>query len=379
MLSSWMLLRRAPARQTRTISSSTSAPSFGIAFDIDGVLVRGGKELPRARRVLQSLRENNVPHIFLTNGGGCMEEAKAANLSKTLDWQIDPQHMILSHTPMREIASVYGDKRVLIMGSHDVYTVYPFHKYEQKYAMHLKPALLQAPFHDEPVEAIIIMHDPIDWAPEIQVAVDVLIGGNPPGSGQDCGTQTPLFVSNDDFVFSGAYPFPRFAQGAMRLKECFCAKWSGAFTKCLTLLYEERTGKPLEVTRYGKPHNVTYKYECAFALLGFLLRQLRILQLTFLPSFPISCNSYAENLLNKIAGRGPSNPLTSMYGIGDNPHADIQGANNAGDRWSSILVRTGIYDGTIPPAHTPDVISNDVFDAITYIYEQEGLDPSSLL
>lgn len=34
-----------------------------------------------------------------------------------------------------------------------------------------------APFHDEPVEAVIIMHDPIDWAPEIQVAVDVLIGG----------------------------------------------------------------------------------------------------------------------------------------------------------------------------------------------------------
>lgn len=72
----------------------------------------------------------------------------------------------------------------------------------------------QAPFHDEHVDAIIIMHDPIDWAPEIQVAVDVLIGGDPPGSGRPCGTQTPLFVSNDDFVFSGAYPFPRFAQGS---------------------------------------------------------------------------------------------------------------------------------------------------------------------
>uniref|UniRef100_K3WAY6 TIGR01456 family HAD hydrolase n=1 Tax=Globisporangium ultimum (strain ATCC 200006 / CBS 805.95 / DAOM BR144) TaxID=431595 RepID=K3WAY6_GLOUD len=286
---------------------------------------RGGKELPRARRVLQSLREDNVPHIFLTNGGGCMEEAKAANLSKILDWQIDPQQMILSHTPMREIATEYGFKKVSSVSdfTHHYPTQYPFHKYEHK----------QAPFHDEPVDAIIIMHDPVDWAPEIQVVVDVLIGGNPPGSGRDCGTQTPLFVSNDDFVFSGAYPFPRFAQGA--------------FTKCLTLLYEERTGKPLEVTRYGKPHNVTY--------------------------------NYAKNLLNKIAGRGPSNLLTSMYGIGDNPHADIQGANNAGDEWSSILVRTGIYDGTSPPAHTPDVISNDVFDAITYIYEKEGLDPSALL
>ena len=35
----------------------------------------------------------------------------------------------------------------------------------------------QAPHHEEPVAAIIVMHDPINWAPDIQVAVDVLIGG----------------------------------------------------------------------------------------------------------------------------------------------------------------------------------------------------------
>lgn len=70
-------------------------------------------------------------------------------------------------------------------------------------------------FHDEPIEAIIVMHDPTDWAPELQIAVDVLIGGLPPGSGTVSGKQTPLFVSNDDFIFSGAYPFPRFAQGSL--------------------------------------------------------------------------------------------------------------------------------------------------------------------
>ncbi|TYZ61307.1 hypothetical protein PybrP1_010531 [[Pythium] brassicae (nom. inval.)] len=327
------------AVRSRSISSR-AAPSFGIAFDIDGVLIRGGKELPRARRVLESLRGNNVPHLFLTNGGGCMEAAKAATLSSVLDLPIDPEHMVLSHTPMREIAN----KRVLIMGSYDVYTVarqygfkkvvsvkdlthhhptqYPFHSYDHR----------KAPFHEEPIEAIVIMHDPIDWAPEIQVAVDVLIGGDPPGTGRADGAQTPLFISNDDFVFSGAYPVPRFAQGA--------------FTKCLTLLYEERTGKKLEVTRYGKPHNVTYKY--------------------------------AENLLNKIAGRGASNPLAHIYGIGDNPLADIQGANNAGAHWSSILVRTGIYDGSIDPEHAPDVTTDCVFDAIRHIYEREGLDTASL-
>ncbi|OWZ20574.1 HAD hydrolase protein [Phytophthora megakarya] len=322
--------------------ATASAPSFGIAFDIDGVLIRGGHELPKAKRVLESLRSNNVPHIFLTNGGGCMEEDKAKNLSKVLDLTINPEHMILSHTPMREIAEAYGDKRVLIMGSYDVWNVakrygfnkvvsvedllhhypmqYPFNHYEQT----------MAPHHEEPIGAIIVMHDPINWAPEIQVAVDVLIGGDPPGSGRPSGKQTPLFVSNDDFTFSGAYPFPRFAQGA--------------FTRCLKLLYEDLTGRKLEVTNYGKPHEVTY--------------------------------NYAKRLLNTISAH--PDRLRHMYGIGDNPLSDIQGANNAGDEWTSILVRTGIYDGTKDPEHDPDVIVHGVYEAIKHIYKREGIDDSTL-
>ncbi|EEY66708.1 uncharacterized protein PITG_17259 [Phytophthora infestans T30-4] len=343
------LVRSLSSRYSRAFSVTSTAsntvafaPSFGIAFDIDGVLIRGGHELPKAKRVLQSLRANNVPHIFLTNGGGCMEKKKAENLSNILDLAIDPAHMILSHTPMREIAKTYGDKRVLIMGSHDVWhvakcygfkkvvsvenllhhhpTQYPFIHYEQT----------PAPHYEDPIEAIIVMHDPTNWAPEIQVAVDVLIGGDPPGSGNPSGKQTPLFVSNDDFVFSGAYPFPRFAQGA--------------FTRCLKLLYEDLTGRKLEVTNYGKPHNVTY--------------------------------NYAECLLNSISGQ--SEPLKHMYGIGDNPLSDIQGANNAGDDWTSILVRTGIYDGSKDPEHEPDVTVDGVYEAIKHIYKREGINDSTL-
>ncbi|KAG6977227.1 hypothetical protein JG688_00000578 [Phytophthora aleatoria] len=343
------LVRSLSRRYSRAFSvaasvsnTAASSPPFGIAFDIDGVLIRGGHELPKAKRVLQSLRANNVPHIFLTNGGGCMEEEKAKKLSSILDLPINPEHMILSHTPMREIAKTYGDKRVLIMGSHDVWhvakcygfkkvvsvedflhhhpTQYPFVHYEQT----------PAPHHEEPIEAIIVMHDPINWAPDIQVAVDVLIGGDPPGSGHPLGKQTSLFVSNDDFVFSGAYPFPRFAQGA--------------FTRCLKLLYEDLTGRELEVTNYGKPHNVTY--------------------------------NYAERLLNTISGQ--SEPLKHIYGIGDNPLSDIQGANNAGDEWTSILVRTGIYDGSKDPEHEPDVIVDGVCEAIKHIYKREGINDSTL-
>ncbi|TMW60080.1 hypothetical protein Poli38472_000122 [Pythium oligandrum] len=322
-------------------SSTPSEATFGIAFDIDGVLVRGGHVIPRAREVLKSLQEKNIPHVFLTNNGGVLEAAKAGSLGKTLGVEIEPERMILSHTPMRGLAEKFRDSRILLLGSSDVNNVareygfkkittvedlarhspgqFAFKTYEQK----------NAPYHDEPIEAIIIMHDPIDWAPELQITVDVLIGGNPLGSGRPDGTQTPLFISNEDFVFSSEYPFPRFAQGA--------------FMSCLRLLYNKYTGKDLEVTHYGKPHAVTY--------------------------------AYAEALLNKIAGRTASNPLKSIYGIGDNPHADIQGANNAGDHWSSILVRTGIYDGTKDPEHIPDVYADTVFEAIQYIYKNEGLPP----
>lgn len=37
-----------------------------------------------------------------------MEDEKAKKLSNILDWPINPEHMILSHTPMREITKTYG-------------------------------------------------------------------------------------------------------------------------------------------------------------------------------------------------------------------------------------------------------------------------------
>lgn len=65
---------------------------------------------------------------------------------------------------------------------------------------------------NEPIAAAMNMHDPTHWASEFQVLADVLIGGNPPGFRCQCDSQTPLYVSNRDFTFSGAYPATSFAQ-----------------------------------------------------------------------------------------------------------------------------------------------------------------------
>ena len=64
---------------------------FVIAFDIDGVLVRGGTPIPGAGPVLEYLVESQaspnvarrVPFIFITNGGGCLEESKATEICDT--------------------------------------------------------------------------------------------------------------------------------------------------------------------------------------------------------------------------------------------------------------------------------------------------------
>jgi len=49
--------------------------------------------------------------------------------------------------------------------------------------------------------------------------------------------------------------------------------------------------------------------------------------------------------------------------VGDNPAADIKGANDWG--FSSALVRTGVYrDVDGPPAHRPTVLVDDVEQAV---------------
>ncbi|OQS03024.1 hypothetical protein THRCLA_04653 [Thraustotheca clavata] len=308
---------------------------FGIAFDIDGVLIRGGRALPHAAKRIKQLQEKHVPHIFLTNGGGCVEEKKSKTLSSILNLPIDPKQMILAHTPMRELVKQYADSKVLVMGAYDVLDVAHHYGFKKVISIqdlaqhnpHQYPFLdwqhKKSPFAEEPIGAIIIFHDPIHWAQDLQIAIDALVGGDPLGSGK--GPQTPLFVSNDDFTFSGAYPVPRFAQGA--------------FTRCLKLLYEQHTGKPLEITRFGKPHLVQYEF--------------------------------AEEVMQSQV----SQPLERFYGIGDNPFSDIQGANAAGHHWTSVLVRTGVFqsDQENHDEHPGDIVVDSVDEAVEWILHEEGV------
>eukprot|EP00457_Paulinella_chromatophora_P007223 gb/GEZN01007244.1/.p1 GENE.gb/GEZN01007244.1/~~gb/GEZN01007244.1/.p1 ORF type:complete len:383 (-),score=45.25 gb/GEZN01007244.1/:291-1439(-) len=355
--------------QPRFFVSQTSGTGghcpFGIAFDVDGVLIRG-REVIRAapgavRRVFPKARggssQQGYPCVFLTNGGGCTEVHKAKQLSEWMQVDVRPEQVILSHTPMKELVPVFQDQLVIVAGYGgvaDVARSYGFKKVvtTNKFSLEfpdLVPSRLREPVRKDEedhfskeclkqVGAIMVFHDPNDWLLDLQVLTDVLAGhlhepildvGPMP---MPAPTQPPLFFSNPDFLFSGAYKAPRFAQGAFRV--------------ALAALYKELTGQPLQYTLYGKPEPKTYRY--AEKQLGL----------------------EAESL-----GYGTTE-IQRFFGIGDNPYADIYGANLAkqsGKQWTSVLVETGsigLSDDDFSPLLIPDIRLPHVGDAITAIFTE---------
>ncbi len=119
----------------RALSTATKRPVVGAVFDIDGVLLRGYAPLKGARDSLQRLADHNIPFIFLTNGmcisiwcfslqsrslavtlslsgGGVLESAKAAQMSELLDWEVQPEQVIVAHSPAQVLVPRFHDKRV---------------------------------------------------------------------------------------------------------------------------------------------------------------------------------------------------------------------------------------------------------------------------
>ena len=116
--------------QLRFLSTSTSRLSgaasnlqkpVAFAFDIDGVLKAGPNVLPEAKRALQILEGNNprsqkIPYIFITNGGGKHESARAKDLARELEVPVTEDQVIQAHTVMKSLVPLYADKPILMVG-----------------------------------------------------------------------------------------------------------------------------------------------------------------------------------------------------------------------------------------------------------------------
>jgi len=299
----------------------------------------------------------------MTNGGGVTEEARCEKLSAKLGIEITPDQIMQAHTVLRPLAKKYADYSILVLGGKgnngrevaqsygfknvhiplDILawnpTIWPFHQLTEEEKLFVRPT----DFSKTPIHAIFVLHDPRNWSLDIQIMTDVLRSPNGvvgseyvPFSRKHSHSQSAIQLAfcNPDLIWRNEYKIPRFGQGAF--KEAFQAVFRAA------------TGRNHPYTQFGKPYEVTYKF--GEKMLHDLMYK------------PVSEGDVIENEKDI--------PPSRIYMIGDNPASDIAGANAAS--WSSILVRTGVYDPAhAPPAHQPTYEAEDVEEAVKWAFERE--------
>ncbi|KAK7990895.1 HAD-superfamily subfamily IIA hydrolase [Apiospora arundinis] len=333
------------------------ADSFAFAFDIDGVLIRGGRAIPEAVEAMQVLNGKNeygikIPYIFLTNGGGKSEAERCADLSRQMEIDISTAQFICGHTPMSEMSTKY--KTVLVVGGEgekcrqvaesygftDVVTpgdiikynsaTTPFRKLTEEELANSR----QRDFDQTVIEAVFVFADSRDWAGDLQIILDVAMskGGRLGTMSETFDEGPPIFFSHNDVLWSAAHDDPRLGMGALR--------------GIVEYTFKEVTkGKTLNTQAFGKPQIGTFEF--------------------------------ATRLLKKWRknAHGLDSPPETVYFVGDTPESDIRGTNQynakAENDWYSILVKTGIYQDGTEPSYKPRTTVPNVLDAVNFGLKRE--------
>lgn len=336
---------------------TTVTDKYAFAFDIDGVLIRGGRPIPEAIEAMKMLNGENeygikVPYIFVTNGGGKTEAERCIQLSQQLELEVSPGQFICGHTPMGEMAEKYGT--VLVVGGEgekcrlvaegygfkDVVTpgdiikdnqdTTPFRtltdeEYKNSRARN---------FAEVEIEAIFVFADSRDWASDQQIILDLLMSKN-----GRLGTRSenydegpPVFFSHNDVVWSASHDLTRIGMGALRVS--------------LEAMFKAVTGKELKTTAFGKPQIGTFEF--------------------------------ATRLLKRWRKdtHGINEAPETVYFVGDTPESDIRGTNEFDKHtkeanWYSILVKTGVYQAGTKPRFTPKATVDNVLEAVRHGMERE--------
>ncbi|CAA0835118.1 hydrolase family protein / HAD-superfamily protein [Striga hermonthica] len=346
------------------LSHSSNTSSFGISFDIDGVILRGETPIGGSPQALRRLYDDSgalrIPYVFLTNGGGVPESSRAAELSKLLNVHISPVQVLQGHSPFKPLAKRFEDDLVIAVGkgepamvmseygfrnvlSIDEYALYfkhidPLEKYKiwaKQQAGYDKSSSGEIDRKNDRcfqrVQAVFIVSDSVDWSRDIQVLCDILSTGGHPG--REIARQPSLYFANDDLSYQGLFPTERLGMGAFRI--------------ALESIYNSIYPNFLEYTSYGKPNPSVFRN--------------------------------AENVLMQEVHshiRPPVDgeyPFKTLYMIGDNPSVDIRGAQQAGQPWFSILTRSGVFKGKDNhPLYPADLVVDTVEEAVDFILRKEA-------
>ncbi|EON64053.1 hypothetical protein W97_03283 [Coniosporium apollinis CBS 100218] len=329
---------------------------YAFAFDIDGVLIRGGQVIPEAIEAMKALNGQNeysikVPYIFVTNGGGKTEQERCIQLSKQLEMEVSPGQFICGHTPMqemaqkfntvlvvggegekcRQVAEGYGFKDVVTPGDiiKDNQDTTPFRKLTPE---EFKNSRLRN-FAEVEIEAIFVFADSRDWASDQQIILDLLMSkrGRLGTRSENYDDGPPVFFSHNDVVWSASHDLTRIGMGALRVS--------------LEAMYKAVTGKDLNTIAFGKPQIGTFEF--------------------------------ATRLLQRWRKdtHGIDAPPETVYFVGDTPESDIRGTNEYNERsehtWYSILVRTGVFQEGTKPKFTPKATVDNVLEAVRHGMERE--------
>ncbi|XP_057799070.1 uncharacterized protein YKR070W isoform X2 [Salvia miltiorrhiza] len=382
-----------PASAFRSLSQHSS---FGIAFDIDGVILRGANPIGNSQRALRRLYNDSgslkIPFLFLTNAyslcdtrrfmlililghvelscccfvkshlcGGIPESRRALELSDILGVKILPSQVVQGHSPFKTllkryenefivatgkgepdvVMSEYGFKRVVSLDEYASYfsNIDPVAQYkrwttrqESKCSKNSDKIIHQG--YSKKVKAVFVVSDPVDWGRDIQVLCDILTSGGIPG--EKSWHQPPLYFAADDLQYQAAFPSERLGMGAFRI----------ALESVFNRIHE----KPLELTCFGKPNPLVFRN--AETILGHLLQ---------------------SDVRRGNGDPGPGSPsFKTLYMIGDNPLVDIKGAQQAGHPWFSILTRSGVFRQRENHTQYPaDLVVDTVEDAVAFILKRE--------
>mmetsp|Transcript_19935 Transcript_19935/g.63402 ORF Transcript_19935/g.63402 Transcript_19935/m.63402 type:complete len:344 (+) Transcript_19935:1-1032(+) len=309
---------RGAANAVRRLSTAKRVP--GVVFDIDGVLLRGKIPVPGAGAVLCHLRENGIPFVLLTNGGGVSEAEKAAVVTKRLECSFDlrAEEIVQVHTPLQAFAEHHRGQRVLVLGKRypklkavmegygfgaeggEVLTADVFHAQHPSLYRDMEPEMEEPGLDERPIRGVFALTDPIAWGRELQIACDVLRSNGTIGDMVDSQI-VPFYNCCSDFEYQSDFHLPRFG--------------AGAFTFALRALYKELTGRHLREVQLGKPHEVSFDWA------EHVLRD------------------QAHELHGKEVDVGP------VFMVGDNPLTDILGASMRGSNWVPVLTRSGMFTG----------------------------------
>lgn len=357
------------SRSFSQLSSQSQRPSFGIAFDIDGVVLLGNTPIGGSNKALKRLYQDSgdlrIPYIFLTNGGGFRESKRATELSKLLGVNILPCQVVQGHSPFKQLFNRFENEFIVAVGkgepaavmaeygfknvlSIDEYASYfdgidPLAKYKKWNIKHA--ASENSTFKEmapticsQRVQAAFIVSDSVDWSRDIQVLCDILRTGGLPG--RETGHQPHLYFANDDLEYQATFPSERLGMGAFRI--------------ALESIFNRIHPNPLEYTSFGKPNPLVFQNA------ELVLKQL---VLSLCPNPRVVNHATSE-----------SHRFRTLYMIGDNPSVDIKGARQAGRPWFSILTRTGVFKGKENSSEFPaDLVVDTVEEAVEYILRKESI------